>query len=182
MPTLEMAKIWHRDVMFGLEVPNRAYVGQFRGIGAMKTAVARVSGTVAATGAAVFFFGTPPNKVGIELKEFEQKLIICATNLDAQFAIGDPLSDDGIGAILDLAAWAHSEWVRIHPFANGNGRIARILANFVLIRYGLPPVVVLRPRPDGEYANASASAMAGDWKPMSVVFRDLLERELASGP
>lgn len=77
-------------------------------------------------------------------------------------------------AVIDVAAWAHAEWVRIHPFANGNGRSARAWANLILMRYGLPPAVVLRPRPGGDYGDAGAAAMSGDWKPTVDVFRKLI--------
>jgi hypothetical protein len=70
--------------------------------------------------------------------------------------------------------------VRIHPFANGNGRTARLWANYVLMRYGLPPIVRLRPRPDGGYGVAGAAAMDGDWEPTVAVFRKLLLDELPS--
>lgn len=36
----------------------------------------------------------------------------------------------------ELAAVVHGEWVRIHPYANGNGRIAGTWANWVATRYG----------------------------------------------
>ena len=41
-----------------------------------------------------------------------------------------------------LAAILHYEFVRIHPFDDGNGRLSRLLMNYVLIRHGLPPVVI----------------------------------------
>jgi hypothetical protein len=56
--------------------------------------------------------------------------------------------------------------------------MARLWANYVLMRYGLPPVVRLRPRPDGGYGVAGAAAMDGDWEPTAVVFRKLLLDEL----
>ena len=79
--------------------------------------------------------------------------------------------------MIELAGWAHAEWVRIHPFRNGNGRTARLWANALLMRYGLPPFVRLRPRPDGGYGAAGAAAMDGDRQPTVVVFRRML-REL----
>lgn len=181
-PSLLMAKAWHGDVMSQLAVPNREYVSAFRGFGALKNVAVSVGSTPSTTGKAAPVYGVMPSKVGVNLNEFHQKLNDALSALDAENEVGTIPSGDSIGAILDVAAWAHSEWVRIHPFVNGNGRIARIWANFVLIRYGLPPVVTLRPRPDGEYASASARAMTGNWEPMSVVFKELLERELASGP
>lgn len=68
-----------------------------------------------------------------------------------------------------------AEWVRIHPFANGNGRTARLWANFLAMRYGVPPFVRLRPRPGAGYGEAGAKAMQGDWKPTAAVFRRLLD-------
>jgi len=91
------------------------------------------------------------------------------------------LDADGLAAVLDLAAWAHAEWVRIHPFANGNGRTARVWANLILVRYGIPPAVRLRPRPGGGYGAACARAMHGDWQPTALVFRVML-REATAPP
>jgi len=41
-----------------------------------------------------------------------------------------------------LATELHYRFVRIHPFDDGNGRMARLLLNYVLIKYGYPPVIV----------------------------------------
>ncbi|MEQ1616136.1 MAG: Fic family protein [Hyphomicrobiaceae bacterium] len=41
-----------------------------------------------------------------------------------------------------LAALSHYDFVRIHPFDDGNGRGARILMNLLLLRAGFPPAVV----------------------------------------
>ncbi len=38
--------------------------------------------------------------------------------------------------------WLHASFVRIHPFVDGNGRIARLLSNLPLIKSGLLPVVI----------------------------------------
>ncbi len=95
--------------------------------------------------------------------------------LDEDLPVGKELDADELAAIIDLCAWAHAEWVRIHPFTNGSGRTARLWANFLAMRYGLPPFVRLRPRPDAGYEDDGAKAMQGDWKPTAVVFRRLLD-------
>jgi Fic family protein len=41
-----------------------------------------------------------------------------------------------------LAAMLHYRFVRIHPFDDGNGRVSRLLMNYVLFRYGFPPVII----------------------------------------
>jgi Fic family protein len=42
--------------------------------------------------------------------------------------------------------WAHTSLVRIHPFFDGNGRVARLIANLPVLRGGFPPIVVPRQR------------------------------------
>lgn len=41
-----------------------------------------------------------------------------------------------------IAALLHYKFVRIHPFDDGNGRISRLLMNYVLYANGLPPVII----------------------------------------
>ena len=40
------------------------------------------------------------------------------------------------------AAFIHHEFVRIHPFIDGNGRVARLFTNFYLMKKGYPPIVI----------------------------------------
>jgi Fic family protein len=70
---------------------------------------------------------------------FERRLQAAVAVLDQRYPSNEALDEDGLAAVIDLCAWAHAEWVRIHPFGNGNGRTARVWANAPLMRYGLPP-------------------------------------------
>lgn len=41
-----------------------------------------------------------------------------------------------------LAAQFHQRFIQIHPFTDGNGRMARIFMNLILLRTGFPPIVI----------------------------------------
>jgi Fic family protein len=43
---------------------------------------------------------------------------------------------------IERAALLHGEFVKIHPFVDGNGRTARLLLNFELMKAGFPPVII----------------------------------------
>jgi Fic/DOC family len=160
VPKVATAKLWQKETMAGLTVPNAIYVGRFRGERGLENCQVRIGGA----------HGVAPPDVAAELQAFEVRLRNVVSALDKKYSAGKDLDVDGLAAVIDLAAWAHSEWVRIHPFANGNGRTARMWANLILMRYGIPPAVRLRPRPDGGYGAASANAMKGDWTPTALVF------------
>ncbi|KAL3083570.1 hypothetical protein niasHT_036342 [Heterodera trifolii] len=44
--------------------------------------------------------------------------------------------------VIQLVAEMHYRLVYLHPFRNGNGRCARLLGNFVLVRKGFKPIIL----------------------------------------
>ncbi|MBK8285562.1 MAG: Fic family protein [Ahniella sp.] len=67
------------------------------------------------------------------------------------------------------AAWLHHRFTQIHPFQDGNGRVARALASLIFLRDGLFPLVV-RESDRREYIGALESADDGNLEPLVAFF------------
>lgn len=72
-----------------------------------------------------------------------------------------------------LAAMFHYKFVRIHPFDDGNGRIARLLLNYVLLKHGLP-MVIIKSSDKKNYLNALHLADVGHYEPFIAYIADQL--------
>jgi len=180
-PTIDVAHTWHRLIHRGVRsVPAPHYLGEVRGsthpdLLDYEVVLADGRGTVIAE-------AVPASRVQDELAKFQTSLHNATASLDRAIAPGDRSADTAqLLAVVELAASAHGDWVRIHPYANGNGRTARTWANWVAVRYGLPPFVRIRPRPDGLlYGEAarrslgSPPSFVGDHRLTVQVFVDLL--------
>jgi len=65
------------------------------------------------------------------------------------------------------AAWLHHRFTQIHPFQDGNGRVARSLATLVLIKSGWFPLVIRDTHEErGRYLDALEAADHGDLRPL----------------
>jgi Fic family protein len=162
--SLETARQWHAESLRDLAVPDARYVGGFRGEPGLEKVQVHVGRR----------FGVAARDVASALAAFERTIQPVITRLDALIPADTDPNADQLAAILEVCAWVHAEWIRIHPFANGNGRTARLWVNSIAMRYNLPPFLRLRPRPDAGYGNAGAEAMRGNWQPTIAVFRQLL--------
>lgn len=165
----DLVKDWHRLLMAGLEpdrpedkafLAGQQWRGVFRGEGQSLEVNVAVGGMP----------GVHFDEVCQQVDEFFEDAEELFAALDARIGADPVEGDDDVEDVLRLAARLHAEWVRIHPFANGNGRTARLIAQFVGLRYGLRHFLPVRPRPQGNYGAASKRAMTGDWKPTFEVF------------
>jgi Fic family protein len=71
-----------------------------------------------------------------------------------------------------VAAWLHHRFTQIHPYRDGNGRVARTLTTLVLLRAQLLPLVIDRDL-RVEYIAALESADAGDLSTLASLFTRL---------
>jgi Fic family protein len=76
-----------------------------------------------------------------------------------------------------VAAVAHYNMVRIHPFGDGNGRGARILMNMVLLNQGYFPAVIYREQ-KRKYLETLEQADRGDIEPfIQLITSQLIETQ-----
>jgi len=79
--------------------------------------------------------------------------------------------------IIELAAKAHYEIARIHPFVDGNGRVARLVMNIVLMKEGYPPMTILN-NDRGKYLRSLSAANTGNMEPFILLLAQAVERSL----
>lgn len=63
---------------------------------------------------------------------------------------------------IELAARFHHRFVCIHPFTEGNGRVARLLLNAILLKEGYPFIINIKNRDRGKYLEALQEADLGN--------------------
>lgn len=69
---------------------------------------------------------------------------------------------------IDCLLYTHYEFIRIHPFNNGNGRIGRILMNLVAMKLGYKPLALYHREGESRkiYIDAMKAADKGNIKPL----------------
>ncbi len=70
---------------------------------------------------------------------------------------------------VEFAAQCHHRFLTIHPFADGNGRVARLLANYFVMREGFPPIIV-KSRDKAAYIAALRIADVGEPEKLTDYF------------
>ena len=83
-----------------------------------------------------------------------------------------------VEAHIDCLVYAHYEFIRIHPFNNGNGRTGRILMNLVALKLGYKPLELYYRQGNSRniYIEAMKSADNGNFLPLA----NLISKELTS--
>jgi fido (protein-threonine AMPylation protein) len=172
-PTVAMAQEWHRRLYRDVPLPVPYYAGEPRD---SDPDCPELQGYEVMIGR---FQGTPSEQVPRALASFETGARNAVSALDQAIPVGQqPASGEELHGVLSLCAVLHGEWVQIHPFANGNGRTARLWANWAAARYGLPSFVAIKPRPKDPYGLAAAASMRGNHTATIAAFHQMLRERL----
>jgi fido (protein-threonine AMPylation protein) len=162
LPTREELCRWHARLYAGCDVPIVGYVGHFRGDPTVKELLDYEVGLGARLkDGNLEKMGVWARRVSEEMKAVLAGLHAVFDELDGRLPVGQsPTTADQILEMISFAALAHGECLRVHPFANGNGRIARLLVAFICLRYSLPMFLHIKPRPGSDdYVRASRDSM-----------------------
>ena len=91
-----------------------------------------------------------------------------------------PCRFDSIDKIVKALAVVHTELVLIHPFRDGNGRVARLLATLMALQAELPPLDFgsLKGYRRKAYYGAIRAGLDRDYKLMEDVFNGVIRKTL----
>ncbi len=79
---------------------------------------------------------------------------------------------------VELAAWIHAEFVKIHPFTDGNGRTSRLIMNYQLMTDGFPPVSIAKEDRLEYFKTLEAYAVEGNLQPFAELVAGLVDRQM----
>lgn len=77
---------------------------------------------------------------------------------------------------VERAARVHADFVKIHPFVDGNGRTSRLLMNFELIKDGFPPVVLTVEKRLSYYEALDIAHTKNDYQPFISLISQIVEK------
>ena len=79
---------------------------------------------------------------------------------------------------IELAAWTHAEFVKIHPFVDGNGRTSRLIMNYQLIVHDFLPISIAKESRLDYFEALESYAVDSDLKPFVDFIVALEEQRL----
>jgi cell filamentation protein len=87
-----------------------------------------------------------------------------------------PCKFKSVDRVIKALAEVHVELILIHPYPEGNGRTARVLASLMAAQAGLSPLDFkdMEGKWRDEYMSAIHRGLYGDYKPMEELFAQLI--------
>lgn len=91
-----------------------------------------------------------------------------------------PCDFKSLDQIASAIAITHAEFILIHPFRDGNGRLGRLLAWLMALQAGLPPLDfgAIEGKKKQEYFAAVRSSLDRNYEPMEKIFSSVIRRTL----
>lgn len=80
--------------------------------------------------------------------------------------------------LIEYAAWTHAEFVKIHPFPDGNGRTSRLIMNYQLMAAGFPPISITKENRLNYFNALEAYAVEDNLAPFAEMVAGLVEQQL----
>ena len=103
-------------------------------------------------------------------KNLATSALQCLDSINAPLTPGDKLKH-----VVAVACSIFDMFLRIHPYANGNGHIARLILTAILLRYGhRPKKLPVHPKPPAHspYSSAIAAYQSGNPLPLQEYIVD----------
>lgn len=88
------------------------------------------------------------------------------------------LIDKTFESPIQSAAWTHAEFVRIHPFVDGNGRTSRLIMNYQLMENGYLPISIKKESRLEYFQTLEAYAVKDQLDQFENMIADLEEEQL----
>ena len=79
---------------------------------------------------------------------------------------------------IELAAWTHAEFVKIHPFVDGDGRTSRLIMNYQLMVHGFLPISIAKESRLEYFEALESYAVDADLEPFVDFIAALEEQRL----
>ena len=84
--------------------------------------------------------------------------------------------------VVKALAEVHTELLLIHPFRDGNGRVARLLSSLMALQAGLPLLdfnLISKVKKE-EYITAVQAGLDRNYQPMETLFSEIIEKSTSA--
>ena len=88
------------------------------------------------------------------------------------------MEHDTFASPIEKAAWIHAEFVKIHPFQDGNWRTARLMMNYHLLANNFPPTSIKLKNKEEYFSALEEYAMQDSLTSFSSLLHKNMEREM----
>jgi fido (protein-threonine AMPylation protein) len=167
----ESFRRWHR-ILFQDLVPLHYYAGHFRQHDPDRVCLGQNVGV--GNGIDSPIPGMPFQQVTRHMIRLSDQMRAAFSQFEATWPTLQP--QDRAKRLALLTAKTLGEFIRIHPFINGNGRVSRVAWLWALLRFDVPAQCRIAPRPNEPYSQLMGHSMRGDDGPLALhILRHLVQ-------